>query len=152
SGYDEITGLPFGATAAVYMTRGAHRIGRIHDKALYREYTDATFTERKPPTPEDAHLAVLGPVVRAAVGDTIELVFKNTMDRAVSVHPHGVFYDKRSEGSAYNDGTRGEDEADDTIAPGQIYTYTWRVPERAGPGPMDGSSVLWMYHSHVDEP
>src|SRR4029078_2902834 len=27
----------------------------------------------------------------------------------------------------------------------------WDVPERAGPGPMDGSSVLWMYHSHTDE-
>jgi len=27
----------------------------------------------------------------------------------------------------------------------------WIVPERAGPGPMDGSSVMWMYHSHVDE-
>jgi hephaestin len=25
------------------------------------------------------------------------------------------------------------------------------VPERAGPGPMDPSSVMWMYHSHVDE-
>jgi FtsP/CotA-like multicopper oxidase with cupredoxin domain len=25
------------------------------------------------------------------------------------------------------------------------------VPERAGPGTMDGSSVMWMYHSHVDE-
>jgi FtsP/CotA-like multicopper oxidase with cupredoxin domain len=29
--------------------------------------------------------------------------------------------------------------------------YTWQVPERAGPGPMDGSSVMWMYHSHTDE-
>jgi FtsP/CotA-like multicopper oxidase with cupredoxin domain len=27
----------------------------------------------------------------------------------------------------------------------------WQVPERAGPGPMEGSSVLWVYHSHVDE-
>ena len=26
-----------------------------------------------------------------------------------------------------------------------------QVPERAGPGPSDGSSVLWMYHSHHDE-
>jgi hephaestin len=25
------------------------------------------------------------------------------------------------------------------------------VPERAGPGPHDGSSVMWMYHSHSDE-
>ena len=31
------------------------------------------------------------------------------------------------------------------------YTYIWEVPERAGPGPMDGSSVMWMYHSHTDE-
>jgi hypothetical protein len=22
---------------------------------------------------------------------------------------------------------------------------------RAGPGPMDGNSILWMYHLHVDE-
>ena len=25
------------------------------------------------------------------------------------------------------------------------------MPERAGPGPADGSSVFWMYHSHTDE-
>jgi FtsP/CotA-like multicopper oxidase with cupredoxin domain len=51
----------------------------------------------------------------------------------------------------YNDGTSGGDKADDGVAPGGTYTYVWPVPERAGPGPMDGSSVLWMYHSHVDE-
>jgi len=34
---------------------------------------------------------------------------------------------------------------------GATYTYTWKVPERAGPGPGDGSSVLAMYHSHTDE-
>jgi hephaestin len=33
-----------------------------------------------------------------------------------------------------------------------MHTYTWEVPERAGPGPGDPSSILWMYHSHVDEP
>jgi hephaestin len=27
----------------------------------------------------------------------------------------------------------------------------WEVPPRAGPGPDDGSSVMWMYHSHTDE-
>jgi hephaestin len=26
-----------------------------------------------------------------------------------------------------------------------------QVPERAGPGPHDPSSVVWMYHSHTDE-
>ncbi len=31
------------------------------------------------------------------------------------------------------------------------HTYTWLVPDRAGPGPGDGSSLMWMYHSHTDE-
>ena len=26
-----------------------------------------------------------------------------------------------------------------------------QVPERAGPGPADPSSVMWMYHSHTSE-
>jgi len=37
------------------------------------------------------------------------------------------------------------------VAPHQQYVYTWQVPDRTGPGPMDGSSVMWMYHSHTDE-
>ena len=39
----------------------------------------------------------------------------------------------------------------DKVAPGKTVTYKWLVPERAGPGPDDMSSVLWMYHSHVNE-
>lgn len=39
----------------------------------------------------------------------------------------------------------------DSVAPGQTVTYQWLLPDRAGPGPNDPSSVLWMYHSHVDE-
>ena len=37
------------------------------------------------------------------------------------------------------------------MPPGQTYTYVWQVPERAGPGPGDPSSIVWLYHSHVDE-
>lgn len=39
----------------------------------------------------------------------------------------------------------------DKVAPGQTVIYKWRLPDRAGPGPSDLSSVMWMYHSHVDE-
>ena len=38
------------------------------------------------------------------------------------------------------------------IAPGGTHTYLWQVPERAGPGPNDPSSLVWLYHSHNDEP
>jgi len=39
------------------------------------------------------------------VGDTIKTFFKNNASRPYSMHPHGVLYQKNSEGSGYNDGT-----------------------------------------------
>jgi manganese oxidase len=27
----------------------------------------------------------------------------------------------------------------------------WLVPPRAGPGPRDPNSIVWLYHSHVSE-
>jgi FtsP/CotA-like multicopper oxidase with cupredoxin domain len=37
------------------------------------------------------------------------------------------------------------------VPPGATFTYEWEVPERAGPGPEDPSSIVWVYHSHVNE-
>ena len=121
-------------------------------KAVYREYTDATFKALKPRSPQWEHLGMLGPLIRAEVGDTIKVVFKNNTKIFCSMHPHGLAYAKDSEGALYNDGTSAADKKDDAVAPGESYTYTWSVPERAGPGPGDPSSVLWMYHSHFVEP
>jgi len=120
-------------------------------KVRFREYTDATFSTLKPIPPAWEHLGVLGPLIRAEVGDTIKVVFKNNATRAYSVHPHGVFYNKDSEGAGYLDGTSGKDKGDDSVAPGATYTYTWPVPERAGPADGDGSTAFWLYHSHVNE-
>jgi len=66
------------------------------------------------------------------------------------MHPHGVFYQKDSEGAQYLDGS-GDESKKGTVAPGGTHTYIWPVPERAGPGHGDMSSMLWMYHSHVNE-
>jgi len=55
------------------------------------------------------HLGLLGPVIRGAVGDTLKVTFKNNLkEQAVSMHPHGVWYDKDSEGSPYSDGLARE--------------------------------------------
>jgi hephaestin len=151
SGSDQITGKPFDDTANVFVQQGPQRIGSKYLKALYQEYRDASFTSLKPRKAADAHLGMLGPIIRGVVGDTIKVVYKNNTTRPTSIHVHGVFYDKSSEGAPYNDGTTGGPKADDAVAPGQTYTYTYGVPERAGPGPMDASSVMWMYHSHTDE-
>jgi FtsP/CotA-like multicopper oxidase with cupredoxin domain len=123
----------------------------VYRKAIFREYTDASFKTRKPRPEAWAHLGILGPLIRAEVGDTIKLVFQNNASRPCSVHPHGVFYGKDSEGAGYQDNTSGRDKADDAVAPGATYTYVWPVPERAGPAEGEGSTAFWVYHSHVDE-
>jgi hephaestin len=152
SGINQITGEAFDEEANVFVQNGPDRIGKVYLKSQYREYTDGSFSNLKPIPAKWQHKGILGPVIQAEVGDTIVVVFKNNTPFPASVHPHGVFYLKNSEGAPYNDGTSGSDKDDDVVPSGETVTYTWQVPERAGPGPMDPSSVLWMYHGHVDEP
>jgi hephaestin len=100
--------VPFSDNAKTFVEPGPGRIGRKYLKARYVEFTDKTFTERKRRAPEWEHLGVMGPALRAAVGDTLKVTFKNMLPKdggaSVSMHPHGVLYDKSSEGSPYADG------------------------------------------------
>src|SRR5579862_3888567 len=148
---NKMMGMKFGGYAATFMQRGPHSIGKVYRKAIYREYTDGGFTTLKPRAPEWEHLGILGPVLRAEVGDTLRIVFKNNATRPYSMHPHGVFYEKASEGSMYADNVPDEKKTGAMVAPGATFTYQWEVPERAGPGPEDPSSIVWVYHSHVNE-
>jgi manganese oxidase len=156
---DLISGLPFAEhpdAGTFVIGNGDDRIGASYYRMLYREYADASFTTLKSAVDPQyaatwAHLGSLGPAIQAQVGDTIRVVFRNNTARPVSVHPHGVFYDKNSEGAPYCDSKGCSPGPDDAVASGATVIYTWPVPPRAGPGPNDGSSILWMYHSHVDE-
>jgi FtsP/CotA-like multicopper oxidase with cupredoxin domain len=58
-----------------------------------------------------------------------------------------VKYDKDSEGAHYVPAGKGAE-----VPPGGRFTYTWVVDEQAGPGPDDPNSIVWWYHSHIDEP
>lgn len=149
-GRDEISGRPF-ADSAYFRQGPTLPVSTAYRKALYREYTDSTFRTLRPRDPEWEHLGFIGPLLRAEVGDTIRVVFRNNASRPYAMHPHGVFYNKDSEGAPYADGTGGADKADDGVPPGGTHVYVWPVPERAGPASGEGSSVMWMYHSHVDE-
>jgi FtsP/CotA-like multicopper oxidase with cupredoxin domain len=151
AGANVTMGRPFNAYERALTIRTPHRIGCVYRKAIYRQYADATFRTLVPRPPDQRYLGILGPVIHAEVGDTIKVVFRNNASRPYSIHPHGVLYAKDSEGSAYNDGTTGASKIAGAVPPGHTYTYTWEVPERAGPGPDDPSSVVWFYHSHVDD-
>ncbi|HKP59216.1 MAG TPA: multicopper oxidase domain-containing protein [Polyangiales bacterium] len=146
------TGVVAGAQELVFVEgNGVDRIGSAYRKALYREYTDESFTTPKARSKLDEYQGMLGPIIHGVVGDTIRVVFHNSGTRHYSVHAHGVLYDKASEGAETNDGTSGQAKLDDMVEPGETYTYTWHVVERAGPGPADPSSVAWLYHSHTDD-
>ena len=144
-------GMPFDAIAKGFTETSANHIGRVYKKAVYHEYTDATFTALKPRAPEDAYQGILGPILHAEVGDTIKVVFKNNATHPYGMHPHGVLYQKDSEGADYSGGSGDMDDRGGCIAPGLTHTYIWQVPDRAGPGPNDPSSIFWLYHSHCDE-
>ena len=150
-GTNVMMGRPFNDEENVFVeANGVDRVGSTYKKALYREYTDGTFQQLKERPENERYLGLLGPVIYAAVGDAIRVVFRNHGSFPYSVHPHGVSYDKAGEGAVSDDGTSGDDKLDDMVMPGDTYTYQWQVPERAGPGPDDPSSIVWLYHSHVN--
>jgi manganese oxidase len=151
AGTNVFTGAPFDDESNTFVQGGPNRLGSTYTKCLYHGYTDATFAQQIPRPADEQYLGILGPVIRAQVGDTVKVTFRNNCSFPASIHPHGVFYQKKDEGALYNDGKSATDKAGDAVAPHEQYVYTWQVPDRAGPGPMEGSSVMWMYHSHTDE-
>ena len=155
-----IMGEPFGFEESVYLKQGDDRIGRRYLKAVYREYTDGSFSTLKVRSPEENYLGILGPILRAEVGDTMVVHFRNNARLSIGIHPHGVFYDKSSEGAHYSTETATDPDGHEVqdmpktgadVKPGGEYTYRWGVPERAGPGPSDPDSVAWLYHAHDHE-
>jgi FtsP/CotA-like multicopper oxidase with cupredoxin domain len=111
---------------------GLGQLGFVYHKLEYRGYTDATFSRLLPIAADGRYLGILGPVLRAEVGDTITVVFKNNTHMPVDIAPSGGLAGPQSQ----------------LVAPGGAHMYHWNVPESAGPGPADDSSVLWTYDSN----
>ena len=149
---DAMTGKSYTGVEKLFAIRDSARIGKVYLKAIYREYTDSTFAHLKQRPPEQQYLGILGPVIRAEVGDVIHIMFKNNARIPYSMHPHGVLYEKPSEGALYNKDNGNKNVDGNSVMPGSIFNYVWEVPERAGPGPNDPNSIVWLYHSHVNEP
>jgi manganese oxidase len=135
---DHMTGKPYDQRARLFVENDAGHIGRIFKKAVYREYTDASFTKPKSREPKWEHLGIVGPVLRGEAGDILKIVFKNNAHFPFSMHPHGVRYDRES------DGVKG-------IPPGETFTYTWILDPRCASKAGEPSSKLWLYHSHANE-
>lgn len=132
-GEDPVCGKPLPATIV---------LNRVDWKIRYVQYADPEFTARILPDPR---LGILGPVLRGLPGDYIEVTFLNRAWLPLSMHPHGLKYDKASEGSYY----KPDPGAGAAVAPGARFNYVWYVDPAAAPRPDEPSSKAWLYHSHV---
>jgi len=132
-----ITEMPFTASELSFIQKSPNTIGKWYFKTVYKQYTDETFATRTMDNGESEHLGILGPIIRAAVDDTIEIVFKNNGRFPASIHFPPSFEPILFEDSA--------------IIQGEKYRYQWKVTKSAGPKQSEVSSNVWLYHSGTAE-
>uniref|UniRef100_M4A5L1 Coagulation factor VIII-like n=1 Tax=Xiphophorus maculatus TaxID=8083 RepID=M4A5L1_XIPMA len=116
-------------------------------KAVYREYTDATFTV---PRSRPAWTGIQGPVIVAQAGERVVIHFKNLASQPYSISPVGITYWKQSEGAGYDDSTAGQEKEDDAVQPGGYYEYVWDISFSDGPTNSDPDCLTYSYSSQVD--
>ena len=121
------------------------------NKVRYIEYTDGTFSL---PKPRPQWLGVLGPIIRAEEGDTVNVRFCNHSNKgSFGMHPHGFRYTKDNEGAHYTGAEAGSPPgAGSRVLPGACFDYVWVADADSAPGAGDLSSKVWWYHSHINEP
>ncbi|KAI9737995.1 MAG: hypothetical protein M1834_009365 [Cirrosporium novae-zelandiae] len=152
SGWDNWLGVPLNSSARAYFAgyTAPGSLGTKWEKALYRGYTDATFTTL---SPQPAWQGAQGPTLRAEVGDMIEILFVNSLSQNyASMHSMGLAYSKDNEGSIYPNisgpGAIQHPAPGDAVAPGNCVVYKWLVNE--GSAPTNGNIVhMWGYHSYI---
>ncbi|TKA65742.1 hypothetical protein B0A49_05267, partial [Cryomyces minteri] len=122
--------------------------------ALYRGYTDATFSTKSPQPPWQG---TLGPTLRSEVGDMVEIMFVNKLSKNyATMHSMGLAYSKYDEGSDYPNNTAPGQQVNlpsaeavpPGIAPGDCVVYKWFVDDNAGP-PAGQPAAAHSYHSYV---
>ena len=109
----------------------------------YRAYTPGWASPLDPDLGPDgigSNSGIPGPVLRAEVGDVVLVHFRNNDAHyrwPHSVHPHGVVYDRDSDGGWLADDPQRPGSA---VPYGESFTYTWLChPSSAG---------TWPYHDH----
>ncbi|MCJ1300983.1 hypothetical protein MMC08_003782 [Hypocenomyce scalaris] len=152
TGWDNWLGVPINDSPRAYSagyTTAAGSLGLTWKKAVYRQYTDASFTT---PSSRPSFQGILGPTLRAEVGDMIEILFFNNLTaNYASMHSMGLAYSQANEGSLYPHITANQGilvPSGSAIAPGGCYVYKWLVDSASAPN-QDDVSKMWAYHSYV---
>lgn len=136
---------------------GANTFGTKWLKALYRGYTDESFTDY---SEQPAWQGTQGPTIRSEVGDLIEIMFVNKMkSNYATMHSMGLAYSKSSEGSDYPNNTMpgASDQLPESgavppidagVGPLGCVVYKWMANDPAGPD-AGSPAKTHSYHSYV---
>ena len=109
-------------------------MGRQYKKAQFRRYRDASFAALQPRPAAEEHTGLLGPVLRAAVGQTLRVVLRNGLPFPVSLEALGL---PASEGGG-------------AVEPGGTLTLCIPIPASAGPSALEPTARLVLYRSTAD--
>lgn len=111
-------------------------------KALYRGYTDSSFTTR---TQQPPWQGTQGPTIRSEVGDMVQILFCNMLtENYATMHSMGLAYNKYNEGSDYpGNPMPGQNSTlppggavspgHHGVPPGSCVVYKWLTSDIAGP-------------------
>ncbi|OXB62544.1 hypothetical protein ASZ78_014490 [Callipepla squamata] len=134
---------------AQHLDNYSNLIGKKYKKAIFRQYTDGSFTKRlENPRPKET--GILGPIIRAQINDKVKIVFKNKASRPYSMYFHGVTLSKNAEGADYPQDPSGNATQSKGIQPGNTYTYEWQIAKTDQPTAQDAQCITRLYHSAVD--
>lgn len=93
-------------------------------------------------TNETQHLGILGPLIRAAPGDVINVTLINRLSFPINMDPDGLVpLPTDANNATYLTGPIAQ--------PNATVTYLWEVPLAAAPNDLEPDTKLWVYHSSV---
>lgn len=110
----------------------------VYQKLKFQEYTDSSFTTKVTRTKDEDHLALLGPIIRAEVQDTITVYLRGVPSDTPGATSYGLLIDSL----AVSGGPA-------TVEPGKVKQFTFSVPTQAGSTGYVSSRLL-LYRGIVD--
>jgi FtsP/CotA-like multicopper oxidase with cupredoxin domain len=128
TGLDAMSGTRYSATQSSYWAIG------------YRAYTADWKTPLAGNDTIGGNTGIPGPIIRAEVGDTVRVHFRNNDTHYHfnhSMHPHGLLY------TPANDGTwiaQNANQPGTALKVGETFTYEWKA--------VASSVGSWPYHDH----
>lgn len=119
-----------------YTTQQNNRIGSNYKKARFIGYIDDNFETPLESIDAEAHLGLLGPIIRAQVGDTLIIKVSNTLDKDISFFISGLLDEDHPTGAV--------------VPSGSIISFNITISETDGPSATGFSSIPYSYYSTYD--